>query len=75
MQAVVEIPTTQCLYAALLWLEPVVLAALLQSGDRMSKSEIYRKHAQDCLKLADKFTLEHFRVLRNREGIPKQGDL
>ena len=57
MQAVVEIPTTQRLYAALLWLEPVVLAALLQSGDRMSKSEIYRKHAQDCLKLADKFTL------------------
>ena len=23
----------------------------------MSKGEIYRKHAQDCLKLADKFTL------------------
>ena len=55
--AVVEIPTTQRLYAALLRLEPVVLAALLQSGDRMSKGEIYRKRAQDCLKLADKFTL------------------
>ena len=35
----------------------MVLAALLQSGDRMSKGEIYRKRAQDCLKLADKFTL------------------
>ena len=56
MQAVVEIPTTQRLYAALLRLE-LVLAALLQSGGRMSKGEIYRKRAQDCLKLADKFTL------------------
>jgi hypothetical protein len=29
----------------------------MQSGDRMSRGEIYRKRAQDCLKLADKFTL------------------
>ena len=38
-------------------LELVVLAALLQSGDRMSKGEVYRRRAQECLKLADKFTL------------------
>jgi hypothetical protein len=57
VQAVVEIPTTQRLDAALLRLELVVLAALLQSGDRMSKGEIYRKRAQHCLELADKFTV------------------
>jgi hypothetical protein len=37
-------------------MEPVILAIRLQSGDCMSTSEIYRKRAQDCLKLADKFT-------------------
>jgi hypothetical protein len=54
-RAAVEIPTTQRLYAALLQLDPVVIAAHLP-GDRMSKSEIYRHRAQECLKLADKFT-------------------
>ena len=56
MQAVVEISTTQRHHAALLGLEPVILAARLQSGGCMSKGEIYRKRARDCLKLADKFT-------------------
>ena len=54
VQAAVEIPTTHRLYAALVRLEPVVLTG---RGNRMNRSEIYRKRAQDCLKLADKFTL------------------
>ena len=52
--AAVEIPTTHRLYAALLRLEPVVLTG---RGNRMNRSVIYRKRAQDCLKPADKFTL------------------
>jgi len=35
----------------------VVLAAHANRGDRMSRGAIYRKRAQECLKLADKFTL------------------
>ena len=54
VQAAVEIPTTHRLYTALVRLEPMVLAG---RGNRMNRSEIYRKRAQDCLKLADKFTL------------------
>ena len=57
VQAVVGDSTTQRRYAALMKLELVVLAAPLQSGDRMSKGEIYRRRAQECLQLADKFTV------------------